>query len=350
MRVLIVDDDEGTRELLSEILTDHGYEVSAAQDGREALEMLRTGRYRMVVTDWEMPRLNGLELCREIRSRRFAGYIYVILLTSRDESKDVIEGMNAGADDFVAKPFEPTELCVRIRAGERMLALDSRDLTIFSLAKLADSRDPETGAHLERMREYSRVLAEELSLRGPYRDQVDGQYVQLIFLTSPLHDIGKVGIPDGVLLKHGRLSEREFALMKAHTTIGAATLDAALRGHPEAEFLRMARDIALTHHERFDGTGYPAGLRGAEIPLCGRIVALADVYDALTTARVYKAAVRHDLARNIILDESGTHFDPPIVEAFDRIEEKFLAIQRSFAAGDDPPRADVEGPGPLVAV
>jgi putative two-component system response regulator len=153
----------------------------------------------------------------------------------------------------------------------------------------------------------------------------------MIFLTSPLHDIGKVGIPDSVLLKPGRLSDREFSMMKQHTLIGAETLSAALRQHPDAGFLRMARDIALTHHERWDGTGYPQGLAGEAIPLCGRIVALADVYDALTTKRVYKESFTHDVARSIILDESGTHFDPDVVEAFLATEEAFLEIHKSFA-------------------
>jgi len=332
MRVLIVDDDEIALELLSNALSQAGYEIKAAKDGREALEILRTGLYRLVISDWEMPEINGIELCRRIRARRLvAGYIYVILVTARDGTSNVVQGLDAGADDFISKPFQPTELCVRVRAGERILALDSRDLIIFSLAKLAESRDPETGTHLERMREYCRVLAEHLSRHPKFADQVDGEYVQTIYLTSPLHDIGKVGIPDCVLLKPGRLTDREFSVMKKHTIIGGETLTAAAREHPGAEFLRMARDIALSHHEQLDGSGYPFGLAGEEIPLSGRIVALADVYDALTTKRVYKSAFSHDVARSIVLEGKGVHFDPDIVDSFLQNEEEFVAIQRRFA-------------------
>jgi putative two-component system response regulator len=154
----------------------------------------------------------------------------------------------------------------------------------------------------------------------------------LIYETSPLHDIGKVAIPDCVLLKAGDLNEEEMAVMRRHTDYGAQTPDAALREHPEATFLRMARNIAATHHERYDGTGYPAGLRGDAIPLCGRIVALADVYDALTTKRVYKQAFEHEVARSIIVESSGTHFDPRIVEAFLTVENEFIATLTRFAA------------------
>ncbi|HLJ09900.1 MAG TPA: HD domain-containing phosphohydrolase [Planctomycetaceae bacterium] len=327
MRVLIVDDDEIALELLSAVLVDSGYEVEVARNGREALEILRTGRHRLVVTDWEMPEMDGIQLCRKIRERHFSGYIYVILVTCRDGTANVVEGLDAGADDFIAKPFQPAELCVRLRTGVRLLSLESRDVTIFSLAKLTESRCPETGAHLERIREYCRVIARHLSRQEKFRDQVDGDYAQLIYLTSPLHDIGKVGIPDSVLLKPGPLEPEEYEIMKSHAQIGAETLDAAARLQPEAEFLRMARDIALTHHERYDGSGYPRGLAGREIPLCGRIVAVADVYDALTTQRVYKAAMPHEVARSVILDGSGVHFDPDIVDAFLKNEADFIAIQ-----------------------
>ncbi len=340
MRVLIVDDDEIALELLSNTLSQAGYEVEMAKDGRQALEMLRTGLYRLVISDWEMPEINGIELCRRIRARQFPGYIYVILVTTRDGTHNVVQGLNAGADDFISKPFQPTELCVRVRAGERILSLDSRDLIIFSLAKLAESRDPETGAHLERMREYCRVIAQHLSDHDKYSDYIDGQYVETIYLTCPLHDIGKVGIPDCVLLKPGRLTDREFGIMKNHSIIGGETLTAAAREYPEARFLRMARDIAISHHERFDGSGYPFGLAGEEIPLSGRIVALADVYDALTTKRVYKSAFSHDIARSIVLEGRGVHFDPDIVDSFIQNEEEFIAILRRFAESESADSAE----------
>ncbi|HUT93551.1 MAG TPA: HD domain-containing phosphohydrolase [Thermoguttaceae bacterium] len=336
MRVLVVEDDDVTAEMLEHALGEFGYEVEIARNGREAFRQIRTGRYRLVVSDWEMPEMTGVELCRQIRKRRFGGYVYVILLTSRSGTRNVVEGLNAGADDFISKPFQPEELCVRLRAGERILSLQSRDLTIFAMAKLAESRDPETGAHLERIREYSRVLAEQLSRRTELRDQLDDEYIQTLYLTSPLHDIGKVGIPDRVLLKPGRLTADEFEVMKRHTAIGGETLEAVGRAHPGAQFLQMACDIAWSHHEKFDGSGYPRGLAGEEIPLCSRIVALADVYDALTTKRVYKPAYSHETAREIILEGTDTQFDPAMVEAFLQRESQFLTIRQQFADGEEP--------------
>jgi putative two-component system response regulator len=332
MRVLIVDDDEISTDLLAHALTRFGHEVTSASDGIEALELIRSGAYRLIVLDWEMPGMTGIELCRHIRERCSSGYVYIILLTARRGTKSIVEGLRAGADDFISKPFEPGELEVRIHAGSRILSLESRDVIIFSLAKLAESRDLDTGAHLERIREYCRVLAEHLSLYQKYRDEVDGDYIQLLYMTSPLHDIGKVGIPDRILLKPGPLSEEEFEIMKGHTTIGSATLSAAVEAHPEAKYLGMAQDIAQTHHEWFDGGGYPDGLAGEDIPLCGRIVALADVYDALRTKRVYKPAFTHERAREVILDGLETHFDPDVVAAFLQNEGRFVDIFERFAA------------------
>jgi putative two-component system response regulator len=331
MRILVVEDDCVSAEMLANALRGFGYEVAMAEDGQRAFELIRTGSFRLVITDWEMPGMSGLDFCREIRRRPWSGYIYIVLLTSYAGVQRVVQGLDAGADDYLTKPFHPEELRVRLRVGERILSLESRDLTIFALAKLVESRDEQTGAHVERIRLYSRVLAEEISRWDRYRHFVDGEYVQLLYLTSPLHDIGKVGIPDAVLLKPGKLTPEEFEVMKQHTIIGGNTLDAAARAHPEAKFLAMARDIALTHHERFDGKGYPHGLAGERIPLCGRITAVADAYDALTTKRVYKPEFTHEKARSIILEGSGTQFDPDVVEAFVRRELDFLEIHASLA-------------------
>ncbi len=262
MRIIVVDDDPSVALTMEGVLQGLGYEVAVASNGQEAIELLRCGDYRIVITDWEMPRINGLELCQWIRQRQLGSYIYILLLTGRDQKSDLIEGLSAGADDFITKPLEPNELQVRLRAAERIVGLESRDLVIFSLARLAESRDNDTGAHLERIREYSRALAEELSETEPYRDQVDADYVQVIYMTSPLHDIGKVGIPDRILLKPAALTKNEFEIMKQHVEIGRATLDDALDEYPSAGFLRVARDIAWTHHERWNGSGYPRRIKG----------------------------------------------------------------------------------------
>ena len=339
MRVLIVDDDEIALELLGAAIASAGHEVSTARDGCEALETLRTGVFRVVITDWEMPNMDGIELCRKIRERQSSSYVYVILVTSREGAHNVVEGLDSGADDFITKPFHPAELALRVRSGMRLLAMESCDVTIFTLAKLAESRSAETGAHLERMREYCRVLAEVLSHHPKYRDEIDADYVNLIYRTSPLHDIGKVGIPDAVLLKAGPLTDDEFQTMKLHVKLGAETLEAAALVQPDAEFLRMAREIVQTHHERYDGSGYPQGLTAEEIPLCGRIVALADVYDALTVRRVYQNTRVHDLAKAIILQSRGVQFDPDVVDAFLEAETEFINIQQCFADSDSPPEA-----------
>lgn len=343
MQVLVAEDDTVSGLMLPYCLEQYGYDVTVVDNGLDALELVRTGEFQLVISDWAMPKMSGIELCRQIRQRPTASYTYIILLTTKDGTKNVVEGLAAGADDFITKPFEPEELQVRLRVGERLLNLESRDVTIFALAKLAESRDPETGAHLDRIREYCRVLCEHLVKHGPYVGQVDGDYVRLVYLTSPLHDIGKVGIPDHVLLKPGKLTPEEFGIMMEHTLIGGQTLDAALQNRPDVEYLRMARDIALSHHEKFDGSGYPHRLRGQEIPLCGRIVALADVYDALTTKRIYKDAFPHAEARSIIVEGSGKHFDPAIVDAFLANEDKFMTIRQRLAYKEQ------ENPNPALA-
>jgi len=337
--ILIVDDDPIALEMLSAVLEEQGYAVRTACDGAEALPIILAGECRMVISDWQMPGMDGLELCRTVRSENLPYYVYIILLTGKDGASKTVEGLSAGADDFITKPFNPAELSVRIRAGERVLSLETRDIAIFAMAKLAESRDPETGAHLERVCNYSRILAEHLRGKPEFERQIDAEFVRLIYLTSSLHDIGKVGIPDSVLLKPGRLNDREFEIMKAHTELGAITLTAAIERFPDARFLTMARDIAVAHHERWDGEGYPSGLAGEAIPLAARIVAMADVYDALTSRRVYKPAYGHDVTRSMILSDAGTHLDPRIVEAFLEIEQRFLDIREQWAEPQHQPEA-----------
>lgn len=331
MHILIADDDPIALAVLRHTLEQDGHEVDECRDGAEALCVLREDRHRLLISDWVMPQLDGIELTRKVRSEEFPSYIYVILLTSKHGAQRVVEGISAGADDFLSKPFDPDELRVRVRAAERVLSLETRDLAIFAMAKLAESRDPETGAHLERVREYSRLLADSLWERRAFPEEMDEDFSRLIYLASPLHDIGKVGIPDSILLRPGRLNDREFEIMKTHTTIGAETLDAAVRKFPGVRLMRMARDIALTHHERFDGSGYPAGLSGRDIPICGRVVALADVYDALTSKRVYKQAFAHEIAYDMIVAEAGKQFDPEIVEVFASTQDQFTNIHERYA-------------------
>ena len=220
---------------------------------------------------------------------------------------------------------------MRVNIGRRIIGLETRDMTIFALAKLAESRDPETGRHLERVRSYCRVITQRLQDYPRFRSLIDDRFVALIYQTSPLHDIGKVAIPDRILLKPGRLTAEEFDIMKTHTLHGAETIEAVLEEYPDAPFLEMARDIALCHHERYDGSGYPHGLAGDAIPLSARIMALADVYDALTSRRVYKEAFSHETSKSIITNESGTHFDSDMVDVFLAEESQFIAIRQQYA-------------------
>ena len=229
------------------------------------------------------------------------------------ESKDQLSAQNARLEQMVQR-----------RTAE---IIETRDVTVFALAKLAESRDPETGEHLERLRAYSQILAKLLAEEGPYTNEIDEQFLEDLYRSSPLHDIGKIGIPDAILLKPGRLSVSEFEIMKRHTTIGAETLEHSAIRNKSGSFLIMAAEIARSHHERFDGSGYPAGLSGQHISLTGRIVALADVYDAITSSRVYKSAFEPEVAKNMIVKEEGKHFDPAVVDAFRAGWDSFLNVR-----------------------
>jgi len=330
MKVLVVDDDEIALAVAQKVLKSEGHDVILAESGAEALEIIRHNEIRVVISDWNMPGMDGLELCRYLRKTTSIGYTYIIMVTSRTGKQDLITSLSAGVDDFISKPFEPAELLLRMHNAERVLSLETTSLTLFSLAKLAESKDTDTGNHLERIRSYCRLIAEKIIADPDTWGELNPRFPELLFKTSPLHDIGKVGIPDYVLLKPGSLNDAEWVVMKRHTEIGAETLNAVLKQYANADYLRMARDIAWAHHERWDGSGYPRGLKQEEIPLCARIVALADVYDALTMKRVYKAAMSHEIASGIIQEGSGSHFDPRLVQIFLSLEKEFVAVRASF--------------------
>jgi putative two-component system response regulator len=351
-KVLVAEDDPATRRQLAAMLAPAGFQVALAENGRAALALARSELPMLLVADWEMPELDGLELCRRLRVLHDLQDLFIVLLAPRAGSHDPLAAHDAGADDFLIKPVVPAELVARLRGGLRTLSLRrqlreaqgnaeraidalnaralelvaTRDAAVFALAALAESRDPETGEHLERLRCYSQLLAEELSRTGPYRHQIDRAFLEDLYRSSPLHDIGKVGIPDAILRKPGKLTPDEFEIMKRHTTIGAEALARASHEAGCAGFLEMAVEIARYHHERFDGRGYPAGLSGRDIPLPARIVALADVYDALTSPRVYKEAFAPELARSMIEEQCGRHFDPVVVEAFRASWHQFSGI------------------------
>lgn len=318
--------------------------------------------------------IDGFETCRQIKGGPLGKVTQVMLVGPEASRPERSRGYAAGADDFVRSPLCPDELLGRVRVqfelrqaragveaasherAERnaQLAqvvdeysaevLATRDAAVFALARLAESRDPEMGEHLERIRAYCRILAVHLAHEGPYAAQIDAEFIEELERSGPLHDIGKVGIPDAILLKPGRLTPDEYEVMKRHAVIGSEALRQTAQHTRSGGFLRMAVDIARSHHERFDGSGYPDGLRGDEIPLAARIVALADVYDALTSARVYKPAYDPIVVKAMIEQEDGWYFDPAIVEAFRARHDDFLrVVLTGSTAGSQPAAAYTSG-------
>lgn len=344
-RILIVDDDPGVRRLLVTILQSD-YELAEAGSGEEALEKLPDFAPDLVLLDIRMPGIGGYETCRRIKSGPWGQRVQVVIVSAKSSREEQLQGYQVGADDYVVKPIETHTFGARVqlhlRLRDAMATVESiraeieshngvirrlsqrharelvaaHDAAVFALAKVAEFRDEETGEHLARMRCYSQILAEELQRESPYAHLIDQRFLDDLSRSSLLHDIGKVGISDAILLKPGELTWEEFEAMKRHTIIGANMLDRAVLYSQGGSFLAMAAVIARFHHERFDGTGYLAGLAGEEIPLPARIVALGDVYDALTSARPYKPAFSPPLAKTIIQRKSGEHFDPVVVKAF----------------------------------
>jgi putative two-component system response regulator len=356
-KILIVDDDPAILRLLARLLNEE-YWLAEATSGEQALAMLPDFAPNLMMLDIMLPGIDGYETCRRIRSNLSSRGIQVIMVSAKSSREEQRWAYAAGADDYVVKPFDPHELCSRVRLHFRLRsALDSvslsgggfrggnaghaeqtrarfmahvHDVTVAALTKVAEFRDTETGEHLVRMRSYAQVVAEELSRDGPYAGRIDERFLEDLYRASPLHDIGKVGISDAILLKPSRLTPDEFETMKQHTTIGANILDHVAFDAPEASFLSMAAAVARFHHERFDGSGYPVGLCGDKIPLPARIVALADAYDAITSIRPYKSPQDATTAREIIQRDSGGHFDPVVVDAFVRRFDTIVRVQKQI--------------------
>ncbi len=360
-RVLLVDDQrimaEALRRMLSAV---HGLEFFHCGKGDEALATALRVAPSVILQDLVMPDADGLELLRDYRAAAEFIHTPIVVLSSKDEPQTKARAFALGANDYLVKLPDPVELIARIRyhsrsyylhlraaemaeAEKRILIserqrvqLKARNTLIFGLAKLAESRDSETGDHLERIEAYCRVLAEQL--REVLPDLTD-EWIVNLQLASSLHDIGKVGVPDAVLLKPGKLTAEERVLIERHPRIGADALASILERDPGDELLRMARNIAAFHHERWDGTGYPSRLAGDAIPLEARIVSVADVYDALTSRRVYKPPMPHERAVEIIRAGSGTQFDPQIVEALVACEIVFqqsgMLLRRGTPAAED---------------
>jgi putative two-component system response regulator len=359
-KILVVDDNEMNRDLLARRLSRQGHEVITANDGVAALEILNSRRVDLVLLDIMMPNLDGYQVLERMKADEFLSVLPVVMITAVDELDSAVKCIEMGADDYLTKPFNAVLLGARIsaclekrhlreqeqnqrkqiedlnlfltaRVRQQVAEIASAQIgAIFAMSKLAESRDPETGEHLDRMREYCRLLAEDLGKQAEYAAYIDKAYIENIYSASPLHDIGKVGVPDAILSKPGKLTEDEWVIMKTHPIIGAETLREVDREHPGNAFIQTGIEIAAAHHEKWDGSGYPHGLSGKDIPLSARILALGDVYDALTSKRCYKEALSHSKAVEIIKEGEGKHFDPDVIASFLRINEEFIKVREYF--------------------
>jgi putative two-component system response regulator len=345
-RILIVDDEPFFIDVLVDLLKAE-YSLAVAKDGEQALRRAASAEPPdLVLLDVVMPGLNGYQVLGRLKENVRTAEIPVIFLTVLDSVEDETRGLELGAVDYIKKPLSPPLVRRRIRThlalADQRIALEkevqartldlvkAKDAAVYCMATLAETRDKETGAHIRRTQHYVKTLAEELQTHPRFGNHLDARIIDLLYRAAPLHDIGKVGVPDRILLKPGRLQPDEWRVMQTHTTIGHDAILKAAVEVGETSFIRLAAEIAHSHHEKWDGSGYPQGLAGERIPVSGRLMALADVYDALICKRVYKGAIPHETAREYILENSGRHFDPDVVDAFLNREEDFVAIARRF--------------------
>ncbi len=353
-KILIVDDEKFYIDVLVDLLKDD-YKTVVAKDGEQALRRAASDPPPdLILLDIMMEGMDGYEVCRRLKKNPAVSEVPVIFLTVKSEVADELRGFELGATDYISKPMSPPIVRARVathlelararralerqnvileeRVQERTAELErAKDVAIFCMASLAEARDNETGRHLLRTQNYVRVLAEKLQDHPRFEHFLNPRNIRLLYKTAPLHDIGKVGVPDRILLKPAKLDADEWEVMKKHTDYGH---DALLRAEDElgtTDFLELARSMVLSHHEKWDGSGYPKGLEGDEIPIAGRLMALADVYDALISRRVYKEPYSHDEAVEMIRDGSGTHFDPDVVDAFIALQTVFKEIATTYA-------------------
>lgn len=363
-RILVVDDDPGTRRFLSSVLS-RKYLVQEASGGAEALQTVATWHPDVVALDVSMPEMDGLEACRVLKSTLARVPPVVIVVSTKASGDDLYRAFESGADDYLIKPIESHDLLSRIhlhvqvrtalanmanvaaldlaselpaigRTGTRHIAA-SEDVAAFALAKLAETRENETEPHLARLRDYAFQLMQSLQEEASGQRPLNDKFIANLIRSIPLHDIGKVGVPSNILRKPGRLTTREFDIMKRHTEVGAHVLDWSARYTATESFLAVASDVARWHHERWNGAGYPDGLRGESIPLAARIVAVVDVFEALTSPRPDRLAWSLADARAYIEANTGTHFDPTVARAFLNSFDAMAQIHRHYL----PARADI---------
>ena len=350
--ILVVDDQPQNIELLEAYLVPQGYEIVKAVSGEEALGKLSGNQIDLILLDVMMPGMDGFEVTRRVRQDNMLRLIPIILVTALRETEDRVKGIEAGCDDFISKPVDKMELLARVRSLLKVKAYNDlmsnyrKELesevskrteelkhalerikeasleTIYRLSMASEYKDKDTGAHIKRMSRYSAAVARRMGM--------DESTIETILYAAPMHDLGKIGIPDLILVKPSMLDPMEWEIMKQHTVIGAKILKGS-----DAEFIRLGEIIALSHHEKWDGSGYPNSLKGIEIPIAGRITAIADVFDALTTKRPYKEPFSVEKSLDIIKVGRGSHFDPDVVDAFFAIQDEILTIKKQYGDDDD---------------
>lgn len=356
--ILVVDDTPENLTMMSFLLKEL-YKVKVANHGQKALRIaVSEPQPDLILLDIMMPEMDGYEICRQLRQDPQTRNIPIIFLTAKSSVEDEEFGLGLGAVDYITKPISPPVVLARVKTHlslkasadflrsksdylEQEVAKRTReisavqDVTILAMASLAETRDNETGNHIRRTQHYVKALAEALRQQPKFAAELDDYTITMLFKSAPLHDIGKVGIPDRILLKPGRYEPEEFAIMQRHPTLGLLAIEHAEQSLcMSVDFLNMAKEIAYGHHEKWDGSGYPQGLAGEAIPLSARLMALADVYDALISRRVYKEGMPHQQAAEIIAQGRGSHFDPDMVDAFFQIEQTFVAIAQRYLDSD----------------
>jgi putative two-component system response regulator len=356
--ILVVDDTPDNLTLVSNLLK-KDYRVRVAINGEKALKIAFSETPPdLILLDVMMPVMDGYEVCQQLRNSPLTAHIPIIFLTAKSEVEDERKGLSLGASDYITKPISPPILEARVKTHlaakaysdfltDKTAYLESevarrtrevsaiQDVTIQAMASLAETRDSDTGNHIRRTQFYVKALTSKLKSHPNYSAYLTDSMIEMIFKSAPLHDIGKVGIPDRILLKPGRFEPEEFEIMKTHTTLGRDAIQAAENSLGlQVDFLSIAKEIAYGHQEKWDGSGYPEGLKGESIPVSARLMAVADVYDALISRRVYKDSMSHDKAISIIEEGKGSHFDPFMVDAFLTIQDEVKAIAARYADSD----------------
>ncbi|MBF0133783.1 MAG: two-component system response regulator [Magnetococcales bacterium] len=356
--ILTVDDTPANIDVIKGILF-NDFVVQVALNGQTALRIIERRKPDLILLDIMMPEMDGYEVCRRIKAQEEWREIPIIFVTAMTDVENEAKGLHLGAVDYITKPISSPILLARIKTHlelkksrdilrfqnedlERKVVERTRqmeelqDVTMVAMGSLAEARDPETGNHIRRTQHYVKALAQHLKDHPRFREVLTPENITILFKSAPLHDIGKVGVPDHILLKPGKLSADEFTQMKKHPDHGRHAISSAERSISHAtNFLQFAKEIAYSHHEKWDGSGYPEGLKGDAIPVTARLMAVADVYDALISRRVYKPPFTHEEAMTIIREGRGTHFDPDVVDAFLEISLSFQEIALTFTDNEE---------------